>query len=245
MRTTRELIDSSSISTLQIRVILLCALAAMAEGYDILSISLAVLPITDDWGITGTESGLLFSAGLVGMAVGSIALGPVGDRYGRRPLLVGSLLVITLGMALSAVAGDVTQLALLRLLTGLGMGGIIPSLPVIVAEYAPARKRPTFIALFAIGVPLGGLLGGAVAAVLLNHYSWHSAFWLGALMTGAIALVAYLGIPESPDYLEAKGTESARRKLDELVRKMNLRPAAVGAADTAASSAPTAGGTRR
>ncbi|NMM88369.1 hypothetical protein B2J88_29140 [Rhodococcus sp. SRB_17] len=227
MLTARELIDSSSISKLQIRVILLCGLAAMAEGYDIISISLAVLPITDDWGITGTESGLLFSAGLVGMAVGSIALGPVGDRYGRRPLLVASLLIITLGMALSAVAGDVTQLALLRLLTGLGMGGIIPSLPVIVGEYAPARKRPTLIALFAIGIPLGGLLGGAVAAVLMNHFSWRSAFWLGAVMTGVIALVAYLAIPESPDYLESRGTAAARKKLDELVRKMNLKPSTV------------------
>lgn len=241
MPTARELIDSSSISRLQIRVILLCALAAMAEGYDILSISLAVLPITDDWGISGTESGLLFSAGLVGMAVGSIALGPVGDRYGRRPLLIGSLVVITVGMALSAVAGDVTQLALLRLLTGLGMGGIIPSLPVIVSEFSPTRKRSTFIAMFGTGIPLGGLLGGAAAVMLLNHYSWHSVFWLGAVLTGVIALVAYLSIPESPDYLESKGTASARTRLDELIRKMNLKPAAAGTAAPAA--APSGAGT--
>ncbi|AGT95160.1 MFS transporter [Rhodococcus sp. WS1] len=222
MASARELIDASPLSRLQIRVILLCTLVNMAEGYDILSMSLAILPITDDWGISGTQSGMLFSAGLIGMAVGSIALGPVGDRYGRRPLLIGSLVVITVGLLLSAASGDVTQLALARLLAGVGMGGIIPSSPIIVGEYAPARKRSTLIALFAIGIPLGGVLGGAGAAVLMSTYGWHSAFLLGAVVTAIMAGVAYFGIPESPDFLAAKGTESSRKKLDELISKMKL-----------------------
>ncbi|MEU8628666.1 MFS transporter [Streptomyces sp. NPDC048669] len=230
MTSARELIDASPLSRLQIRVIVLCALVSMAEGYDIISISLAVLPITDDWGISGAQSGLLFSGGLIGMAVGSIALGPVGDRYGRRPLLIGSLVVITVGVALSAVAADVTQLALLRLLTGLGMGGIIPSLPIIVGEYCPARKRSTLIALFAIGIPAGGVLGGAAGSVLMSSFGWRAAFVFGALITAATVVVAYAGIPESPDYLETKGTEASRKKLDALIQKMNL-PGTLGDAD--------------
>ncbi|WP_406447955.1 MFS transporter [Streptomyces sp. NBC_00876] len=231
MISARELIDSSPISRLQVRVIVLCALVSMAEGYDIISISLAVLPITDDWGISGGESGLLFSGGLIGMAVGSITLGPVGDRYGRRPLLIGSLVVITVGVALSAVAGDVTQLVLLRILTGLGMGGIIPSLPIIVSEYSPARKRSTLIALFAIGIPAGGVLGGAVGTLLMSSFGWRAAFVFGAVITAVTVGVAYLGIPESPDYLEARGTEAARKELAALIEAMNL-PGTPGGAGT-------------
>ncbi|MEU8698600.1 MFS transporter [Streptomyces sp. NPDC048680] len=241
MTSARELIDTSPISRLQIRVIVLCALVSMAEGYDIISISLAVLPITDDWGISGAQSGLLFSGGLIGMAVGSIGLGPVGDRYGRRPLLIGSLVVITVGVAFSAVAGDVTQLALLRLLTGLGMGGIIPSLPIIVGEYCPARKRSTLIALFAIGIPAGGVLGGAAGTLLMSSFGWRAAFVFGALITAATAVVAYAGIPESPDYLETKGTEAARRKLDALVKKMNLPGTLGDAGEHRAIEAPSLG----
>ncbi|WP_051792347.1 MFS transporter [Amycolatopsis jejuensis] len=223
MASVRARIDASPISRLQIRVIVLCAIVSMAEGYDILSISLAVLPITHDWGISGTQSGLLFSAGLVGMAAGSILLSPVGDRFGRRPLLIGSLLAITAGMALSALSGDVTQLALTRLLTGIGMGGIIPSLPIIVGEYCPARKRSTLIALFAIGIPAGGMLGGAAGAVLMANYGWRSAFVFGAIVTAATVVVAYRGIPESPDFLESRNTEAARAKLAQLAVRMKLR----------------------
>ncbi len=120
MSHTRQLVDSAPISRLQVRVLIVCILANMAEGYDLLSMSLAVVPLADVWGLTGTQTGLLLAMGPVGMIFGAMVLAPLSDRFGRRPMLITSLAVVAVFTGLSAVCGNMEQLMVTRLLAGIG-----------------------------------------------------------------------------------------------------------------------------
>lgn len=104
--------------------------------------------------------------GPVGMAIGAMVLAPLSDRYGRRSQLIVSLTLITIFIGLSAAAIDMTQLAVFRLLAGVGMGGMLPILTITVGEFAPVSRRPSAIGILSVGFPLGSAVGGAGAAVL-------------------------------------------------------------------------------
>ena len=209
-------------SRLQIRVVVVCLLLNMADGFDVLVMSFAAPAVADDWGLSGGEIGLLLSAGLVGMAAGSLFLAPVADRLGRRPVLVWSAVLVTVGLALSALAGDYTQLALLRVVTGLGIGAMLPSLTVLVAEYAPPHRRTAVIGWLSVGYPIGGTVGGALAALVIAGYGWRAAFVLGAVLTAILVLLVVVSVPESMAFLARRGTAAARERLERLRARVNL-----------------------
>ncbi len=138
-------IEHQPMSRYQLVAITVCMVINMMDGFDVLVVAFTAPSIAADWSLSGTAIGTLLSAGLAGMTVGSLALGPLADRFGRRPLVLCSLAIISLGMLLSAFTQDVNQLALMRLLTGLGIGGILPSLNTIVAEYSSRRWRSSSV----------------------------------------------------------------------------------------------------
>lgn len=224
MTATRELIDAAPISRLQIRVLIVCIFANMAEGYDILSMSLAVVPLADVWDLTGTQTGVLLAMGPVGMAIGAMVLAPLSDRYGRRSQLIVSLTLITIFIGLSAAAIDMTQLAVFRFLAGVGMGGMLPILTITVGEFAPVSRRPSAIGILSVGFPLGSAVGGAGAAVLLSYTGWQSAFILGAVLTAVMCILVVAAVPETPDFLLAKNTAETRRKLTQVLTQMGIDP---------------------
>lgn len=222
MTSYRELIDSAPLSRFQKQVIAICVLANMAEGYDLLSMSLAVVPLSDIWGLSGTDVGLLLSVGPIGMAIGSLALAPLSNRFGRRPLLIASLSLVALGLILSALATDVTQLAAYRLLVGIGMGGVLPTVTITVTEFAPTSRRPAVIGIASVGLPLGSALGGALAAVLMESSDWRVIFVLGAVITAAVCALVIARVPETPDHLATKGTSRAQEQLTQLLGRMGM-----------------------
>ncbi|WP_179220471.1 MFS transporter [Rhodococcus sp. NCIMB 12038] len=224
MTTTRELVNSAPISRLQIRVLIVCLIANMAEGYDLLSISITVVPLADAWGLTGTQTGLLLAMGPVGMAVGALVLAPLSDRYGRRSQLIVSLVTITAFIGLSGAATDVTQLAVFRLLTGIGMGGLLPILTITIGEFAPLRRRAAAISFVSVGFPLGSAAGGAGAALLMASAGWQSAFVLGAVLTLIACLLVVAFVPETPDFLDTKNTPDVKQKRADLLTRMGIDP---------------------
>ncbi len=222
MTPARQLIDSAPISRLQIRVLIVCMLANMAEGYDLLSMSLAVVPLADIWGLTGAQTGILLAMGPVGMIFGAIVLAPLSDRFGRRSQLILSLSIIAVFLGLSALATDMTQLSAFRLLAGVGMGGMLPILTITVGEFAPVRRRAAAIGILSVGLPLGSAVGGAGAALLMSDTGWQRAFVLGAVLTALVCMLVIATVPETPDYLAAKGTDSARRRLEDILARMGI-----------------------
>jgi MFS family permease len=127
-------------------------------------------------------------------------------------------------MVLSAIAQDMSQLALLRVITGIGIGGILPTVNVLVAEYSSDRWRSTLVSIYAAGYPIGATLGGAVAAILIRDHGWRSAFIFGAILSVAMLPIAAVWLPESVEFLLKARTATSLNRLNALLRRMSLLP---------------------
>lgn len=220
----RELIDRSPMSRFQILVVALCLVMNVVEGFDILVMAFAASGVAQEWHLSGSQIGLLLSSGLIGMAVGSAGLAPLADRIGRRPLTLIGLGVAASGMLLSAATTGLTQLSLCRLGTGIGVGAVMASLPVITAEYSNKRARGTSIAFFAVGLPLGGVVGGSVAALVTAEYGWRATFLLGGALTAVTGTAMVRLLPESLDYLTTRRPKRALERVNALLVRMRQEP---------------------
>jgi benzoate transport len=216
----RTTINQGPMSRLQIAAVAICIALNMLDGFDVLIVAFTASSISADWNLSGAQLGVLLSAGLFGMAGGSLFLAPWADRYGRRALILVCLGVITVGMLASAAAQNLAQLTALRVLTGLGIGGMLASIGVITAEYSSDKWRSTNISLQATGYPVGATIGGAIAAVLIAHYGWRSAFLFGAIVSALMFPVVIRALPESMDFLLARRPARALERINDLLRRM-------------------------
>lgn len=237
----RRDLDHGPMSRFQWSAIAICITLIMLDGFDVLVMAFTAASVSAEWKLTGAQLGVLFSAGLFGMAAGSLFLAPLADRFGRQPIILLCLVIITLGMALSAIAQDSYQMAATRAFTGIGIGGMLASVGVITAEYASNRWRSTAVALQATGYPIGATIGGSIAAVLLQNYGWRSVFVFGALATAAMIPLVIWRLPESVDFLASRRPPGALDKLNALLRRMgrptlDALPPAPSAAQRASNS---------
>jgi AAHS family 4-hydroxybenzoate transporter-like MFS transporter len=171
-----------------------------------------------DWSLPRSAFAPVISFGYLGMMAGGAAAGVVGDRFGRRVALVGSLLIfgaMTIGIAfVHSVAG----LGVLRFLTGIGLGGAIPNAAALVAEYVPMRVRPLAVTVTIVCIPLGGTVAGLIAIPALPALGWRTLFLIcGVMPVVAGAALRWL-LPESPRYLARH--PHRRRELVESLRRM-------------------------
>jgi len=217
----RELVARSPMSPHQLLAVLVCVGLNMLDGFDVLVMSFTASGVSAEWKLTGSQLGILLSAGLVGMAAGSLFLAPRADRLGRRTIVMTSVVIVSLGMLLSGFAQSYAHLALLRVFTGIGIGGILASATVLVAEYSSATWRNTASYLYTSGYSLGATFGGTVAAVLIARFGWRSAFLFGAAMSTVMLPVTLWGLPESLDFLVTRRPTNALRKLNALLARMN------------------------
>jgi benzoate transport len=195
------------------------------DGYDAASISFAASSIADDWDLDAGALGWVLSMELIGMAAGSLLFGNAADRFGRRPCILICLVLMTTGMLGAAYSGSVGELSGLRILTGIGIGGMLAALTAIVSEYANDRWRPLVISTMIVGYPIGTVLGGLVARHLLLTGDWRNVFLFGAIATLAALPLAVLLMPESPVWAGRKGTEEARRAANRILTKLGLADA--------------------
>jgi MFS family permease len=193
-------------SARQIAAIAVCVGLNMLDGFDVLVMSFTAASVSAEWKLSGAQLGMLLSAGLVGMALGSLFLAPRADRFGRRSIVMTSVLIVSVGMLFSGLAHSYVELGALRVLTGVGIGGILANATVLVAEHSSAPWRNTASYLYTSGYSIGGTLGGAVAAVLIARSGWRSAFYFGAIASFAMLPIAYWRLPESLPKLEASPT---------------------------------------
>ena len=181
-------------------VIALAVVLMGFDGFDVLSISFASPGISKEWGVAFAGLGWILSLELFGMAVGALAWGALADRIGRRPTLLSCLLVMTFGMIGAAHSEGIAMLAVARVVTGLGIGGVLVCANSIAAEFADARRRTLCIALAGAGYPLGAALGGFAASAMLASGGWRHIFNLGALLTLLVWPLVYWLVPESPGW---------------------------------------------
>lgn len=207
----------SALTTLTI-----CTTLSMLDGFDVLVMAFTASGVTKEWALTASQLGILLSSALFGMAIGSLFIAPLADRYGRRPLVLTCLCVIAAGLLLSAAARSMHELAALRGLTGIGIGGMLASLNVLTSEFASDKWRSSAISLQATGYPIGATIGGAIAAVLISEHGWRSAFLFGGICSAVMIPVVVLWLRESEDFLTQRHAAGKARPVGTL-REL-LRP---------------------
>ena len=198
----KSIIDRGAMSAWQWAAVLVLTALNALDGFDVLSISFASPGIAHDWGIDKATLGWVLSTELLGMAVGSVLLGSVADKKGRRPMILGCLVAMAIGMCGAAGAANIAMLLLSRLVTGLGIGGMLAAINAATAEVSNHRWRSFSMALMVIGYPIGGVLGGFVVKHLLTIGTWRDVFVAGAAASAAFIPVVWWLIPESVAFLD-------------------------------------------
>ncbi len=214
-----RLLDERGVSSFHIKLIIWSVFIAFIDGYDIGAIAVAAPELVRSWHVSRAALGPVFSASLIGILFGSAIFGWIGDRYGRKTSILGSLVVFGVFTWAAAYATNLDQMFWLRLLAGLGIGGVIPNMVAINIESAPRKSRGT-LALIATGlVPLGGAIPGFVAATLVPTYGWQLLFFIGGIAPLVIAVFAFFWMPESIKYMTLH--ESQRARLANLIQVLS------------------------
>jgi len=194
-------------------VLALCAAVVTLVGFDAQLIAYVSPQLVMQWGVDRSALGPALSAGLIGLMLGAPLLGTLADRIGRKAVLVLSTLWFGAFSLLTALAWSVESIVVLRLLTGLGLGGTLPAAIALISEYAPERRRAMFVTITICAFAIGPAIGGLVAAPLIAAWGWQGPFLVG----GALPLLAVpilwrwmpeaSGLPEpsvSPDMPEPR-----------------------------------------
>lgn len=216
-----RLIDERGVSKFHVMLVVFAFFVVMIDGYDISALGFAIPALVRDWHITNQAAlGPALSASLLGMLVGAPALGALGDRYGRKRAIVASCAMFGAFTWATVFATSIGQIALLRLLAGVGIGGFMPNIIALVGEFAPRKFRATLIIVSFVGVGFGGGLPGPVAALLVPTHGWQILFHIGGFVPFLVAAVCWIGLPESVKYLTI-----AEGRRDELLRLLKkVRP---------------------
>ncbi|MGI4718175.1 MAG: MFS transporter [Janthinobacterium lividum] len=206
----QKLIDSSRFSGYQFLIAFLCFVIIAIDGFDTAIIGFIAPSLRTDWGLSPQQLGPLMSAGLVGLAFGSFLAGPLGDRIGRKTILVLSVLFFGIWTLASAYADSLFTLILFRFLTGLGLGGAMPNAITLTSEYSPQRIKSIVVTIMFCGFTLGSGLGGVLAAHMIPEYGWRSVLLMGGYVPIACAFLLWFLLPESVRFLVLRRPNSGK-----------------------------------
>ena len=216
----QRILDDLPMRPLQVIAVVMCVALNALDGFDVLAISFASPGIAAEWGISRTELGVVLTMELVGMAVGSILLGNFADGLGRRPVILGCLVIMSLGMYVASLVTGVYQLLGVRFITGIGIGGMLAAINAMVAEYSNAKHRNFNVVIMATGYPFGIIIGGSIASMLLAYFDWRSVFILGAVMTASMIPLVWFWMPESISYLAHQNNPDALQRINAILKRM-------------------------
>ena len=203
-------IDDRPLSGFQIRVICLCALVIGLDGFDAQALGFVAPALSKELHLPPGALGPVFGASLFGVMIGSLLLGALADYFGRKWLVIAGVLMFALGSLATSRAGSVSDLVILRFLTGLGLGGVLPNAIALTGEYSPQRRRTLLIMLMFMTVSLGSAIGGSVAAKLISTYGWQIIFVVGGILPLILCPVLILWLPESLSLLALDERKTGR-----------------------------------
>lgn len=210
----RDTLDRAPMHWRQIAIVILCIALNANDGFDVLAISFAAPGIARDWGLNPGVLGFVLSMELIGMAVGSVLVGNIADRVGRRPTILVCLIVMFISMCFTVISTNVTMLCITRILTGLGIGGMISATSAVVAEFSNLKRRNLAVVLNIAGYSAGAILGGLVASNLLDGGNWRTVFIFGASLTLLVIPFTYFLLPESIDSLIVRQPKGALERVN-------------------------------
>lgn len=214
-RRVSDVINQNQVSALQITVFTLCFLAVAIDGFDTAVIGFLAPAIAHEWGIRPQALGLLFGAGMLGAVVGTAILGPLADTFGRKRTMLASTALFGGLTILSGCVRDPMSLTVLRFLSGIGLGGVLPCAIALTSEFSPEQRRSSLVTAMFCGFTLGSASGGFLAAWLVPAYGWRSVLLAGGVAPLLVAGLGWAILPESLSYLVARSLrpEEVRRTL--------------------------------
>lgn len=206
-----DVIDNARIGSLQKRMFALCALSLIMDGFDVQVMGFVAPAISAEWGVSREAFGVVFSVGNFGMLLGALLFTMLADRIGRRPVLVGATLWFSILTLLTARASSVEELLVLRFITGLALGCVIPNATALIGEYSPSRLRVTLMMTITVGFTAGAAVAGFVSAWLIEDFGWRAVFYFGGGVPLVAGILMLFMLPESLQFLVLR-----RRKLDKV-----------------------------
>ncbi len=228
-----ESIDRGPWTGFQKLGVLLAALAILLDGFDGQLIGFAIPVIIQEWGVSREDFAPVVAAGLIGMGFGSAFAGYVCDRFGRRPAIIGSVLLFGLATSCIGFSENLASIAAFRFIAGLGIGGALPSSSTIAAELTPSRRRTLAITATIVCVPLGGMLAGLYAGYILPVFGWRVLFFAGGALPVLLSVVLIAFLPESPRFLVRRPQrwDELRRLLARMSRSVDSSAVFIDAAE--------------
>ena len=217
-------IDNQPISRHQYATIFVCFLMNILDGMDVLIISYCAPAIAQSWK-TGPETlGIVFSAGLAGMAIGALFLAPFADHIGRKKMILLSATLMGVSIFITAYSTSVAQLIVLRLLSGIGIGSMLASTAALTAEYTPHRSKDFWVSAVIAGYPVGAVLSGMVAAEFVPKIGWQFMFKIAGLASIVTLPFIIFFLSESVEYYLKKQPKGSLTKVNRILRKMSRKP---------------------
>ncbi|MCH6236378.1 MFS transporter [Cognataquiflexum rubidum] len=213
----------SKLTSTHYGVILICFLMNMCDGMNVMVISYTANSITSSWNINPSGFGIVFSVGLLGMALGAMLLAPKADVIGRKPMILLCALWMGLGSFVTAYALSLEQLIFLRFFTGIGIGSMLACTSTLASEYAPQRTKNFWVSFVMSGYPVGAVLSGLVATQLIAHQGWPSMYIFSGIVTLLTIPLGFFFLKESIDFLLKKQPTQALQKINSILLSMKLK----------------------
>ena len=206
----QTLLNEHPFSGFQWVIFALCFLIVLLDGFDTAAIGYIAPSLITEWGVSKPALAPVLSAALFGLAAGAIFSGPLADRLGRKTVLVGSVAVFAVACLGSGFSPDIWTLAVLRFVTGLGLGAAMPNAVTLMSEYCPDSRRATLTNAMFCGFPLGAAFGGFLAAWMIPHFGWRSVLILGGAAPLLLLVALVVLLPESVRHMVANNYPAER-----------------------------------
>ncbi|ROQ93128.1 AAHS family 4-hydroxybenzoate transporter-like MFS transporter [Delftia acidovorans] len=206
----QTLLNEHPFSGFQWVIFALCFLIVLLDGFDTAAIGYIAPSLIGEWGVSKPALAPVLSAALFGLAAGALFSGPLADRLGRKSVLVGSVAVFAVSCLASGFSPDIWTLAMLRFVTGLGLGAAMPNAVTLMSEYCPDSRRATLTNAMFCGFPLGAAFGGFLAAWMIPHFGWRSVLILGGAAPLLLLVALVVLLPESVRHMVANNYPAER-----------------------------------
>ncbi len=217
-------VDQMKMTKVQYFSIVICFLMNVLDGMDVLVVSYCAPMIAEDLNLGPKTLGFVFSAGLIGMAIGAIFLAPLADRFGRKKLILASALIMGLSVLLTAFSETILGLIIMRLISGLGIGCMLATTATLTSENVLNNSKDFWVSLVISGYPVGAVVSGYVAAAIIPSYGWESMFVLAGLTTLITTPLIFFFLSESPQFYLKKQPDGALEKVNRILIKMDFKP---------------------
>lgn len=216
-----EIIDNAKISPYQIVILSLCFLIVLVDGFDTAAIGYIAPALREEWGLVPAQLSPAFGAGLFGLLIGSLVFGPIADAIGRKRVLIVSVFIFGAGTLASAYTHSIESLTVLRFITGIGLGGAMPTCITLSSEYSPARRRMIMVTLSWSGFTAGLALGGMLAGQIIPLFGWRGVLILGGTVPLLMLPLLVWLMPESVRFMASspKHADALRKVVERITGK--------------------------